>query len=528
MKHFSLTTFVFLASITLFTIPSLNGMDLSNDDATFFLEEDDFDAVNELRATPCLTTEEIVDALTNPLNGIQLQNILQTDLYKHTNPILVRPLLDMPTLQPLTVRTKNWSFTVQAFFNQMRNVFFTRHSDKIASYLNITAESDFLNKIDEIEFITADVPDLVNPFGTKIHLEQRRAGLMFNTCKQTQDWIFTAALPLYYLENNFFMTADEQQDVESQDLKDILRTNNVRDFMKRHLVSDRFGIGDLRINVHYKGIKKNNDTYQVGGQITFPSAGSFKKGIVGGVFNPHACIPFFNLETFFNLACQSKTSGPEQLAAQFELQDYLFDFGVGTLDRLTTVVADNTLGQKHVSVGPTAELKHTINQHADLLLYLEVDYFFPAIETRFFKQVKTPQEFDRDYTDSQLALQNLNFLNQQVINTLYPTPVDVRIQPGAVVKATSTLTGNWRSWYTALGFDYWMQSEEKIGCLPSEFNLCAGRKPWGYQGKIFARINAERHIEPWSWGVALHGDATIFNSGIGNDWLIGFDFNCYF
>ena len=227
---------------------------------------------------------------------IQLQNILQSNFYLHTNPPVVRSLHELPTLRPRLYCPDFWAFSADPFFNQTHEMFFTKCSPHIESYLNLS--EDFLATIDTDEFTAVTIPKVLSIFGN-IALEERRIGIMLSSWKEYCNVIFSAALPAYYLEHNFFLSQKNQESIENQFLFSgntgiVLPGLNFDTFVNQHLVSDKAGIGDLRLQALYDLSRERRELY-VGGQITFPTAHAFINGIIGNKFCKTKQPPFIRL-----------------------------------------------------------------------------------------------------------------------------------------------------------------------------------------------------------------------------------------
>ena len=184
------------------------------------------------------------------------------------------------------------------------------------------------------------------------------------------------------------------------------------------------------------------------------------------------------------------------------------------------------LGQQQVSLGPTLEQYYRCSEHTSLTLFTAFDYFFPKKETRLFKTIKTAEEFDSDYssTDETVACQNLEFLNKQAQDTLYPPCVCIKTRPGVVIKAAATFAWDWRFGQFALGYDFWCRTREKLYAPNLNFDFADGRLFSATQSKIFARLMLQKADDVRGWRAALRGEGTVHSRGIGKDYGIVLDF----
>ena len=248
--------------------------------------------------TSCFPTCSILSLLTpqssptqNPpvINAI---NILKENLYRRTTgPVTRRSLLDEPALIPDYFVDSCWSLTGDIFFNYSPKVFFTKDSPFICSYINLTNQN-IINEIDSVEFIDADVPGILGLF-TNIKLYQYRAGLMGSFAHQWGKWLLTARIPLYYLLEHFYLTPDEQRAIENNPFFTTAEgsqgagpTQEVKAFALRHLVSDKFGCGDMRVSFLGHTCCTDYTNIWFGIQGTLPTAKSFVRGLLGGNLIP--------------------------------------------------------------------------------------------------------------------------------------------------------------------------------------------------------------------------------------------------
>src|SRR5205823_3151800 len=121
--------------------------------------------------------------------------------------------------------------------------------------------------------------------GNCLTLEERRFGAMLDVWKHYNRWIFTAALPVYLVEHNFWLPEAQQQAIQIQPLftgGNGLPGLNFSNFTTQHLVRDRAGIGDLRFQILYDLAQQENQQLHVGVQITFPTARTAVAGYIGG------------------------------------------------------------------------------------------------------------------------------------------------------------------------------------------------------------------------------------------------------
>jgi hypothetical protein len=477
------------------------------------LEAIDF---NNLKAI-CPDDFDIVSLLLE-LNAPQ---ILQNDLYKQTNLPNTRDLHSLPSLQPFFERTTQWGIGAQFFANITSQMYFTKCSPFISSYLAFD-NGDFLEQIDNKFFPTIDIPDIISLFST-IKLQERRIGALISLFRRYKAWSFMVVLPIYYLEHNFFLTEEEIDEISINPLFRSIPSGSddtaTQQMIACHLVNDSAGIGDLRFTVQYDLSSLCNLKAILGLDFIAPTAHAFKKGIIGNNFPLNAPIPPFSIREIFDLFCKGQNN---------QIINDSKAFLIGALDRLTTNVADSRLGSHHFSLRPFIEYKKPFTNRLSLASYASVQPFFTRQDIRFFITATTPEEFNRDFKDPDQATANLDFLNQAFIETLYTFPVCLKVKPGLEARFAVSLIWESKDFSVAFGYDFWHKNAERFIKVPSEiaqkFVLSQGLKSSAQQSKLFTHIFAHHsHSGLDTWHVGLRGDITVTHKGIGRDFTLAMD-----
>ena len=203
------------------------------------------------------------------------------------------------------------------------------------------------------------------------------------------------------------------------------------------------------------------------------------------------------------------------------------------MDRLTEILADTPLGQQHFSLGPMLHVQQPMGNHFDIECFGEIEYLVPGNEIRFFKIIKNPEEFNRDYASAALAQDNLDFLDQQATLFLYPAATKIKVKPGAVFHAWTEINAYWwKDFQASVGYDVWAQKQEKLGCVKMQYteqgtgplNIAAGVKHGAIEGKLFATIGTTLCGGSYDMRLVFRGDATIHNTGIGRSFTAGLNF----
>jgi hypothetical protein len=498
--------------------------------------------------TACFPTEGIIVALT-PTSGpdqvpplINAVAILSEDLYKHTTgPVTRRSLLDEPALIPDHFSNNYWTVTSDLFYNFSPRVFFTKNSAFIRDYLDLTNQN-IVNEIANTEFITADIPGILGLFST-IKLQQHRAGLMFGFARQWDHFLISARIPLYYMLENFYLTDDEIDRIKNNPFFDtddsLSNEENVKRFLLKHIVGDKLGVGDTRLSFLAHCINSPRKNLWFGLQITAPTAKVFKRGLLGGEFDPDALIPPFNLQNLFNLSplCSiTLPPGPAALSTAVLTQN-ITDFLVGALDRLSSILINAPLGDgKHWGFGPQLNFRYQWNDYFSAHTYSAFQGFTPHHETRFYLLSKEAQDLNRNWRDPDNLGQNVSALNLLTVTTLFPVGVRTTVKPGFTFQANQAFMYKTKHFDATFGFDYWYQGREKLKPLtpevPCNLPLVVEKalRPAAQQGKLFASLSYYDTMmrNCIDWHVSLKTDATVFYKGIGQNYSIVIGFGLEF
>lgn len=491
----------------------------------------------------CLTPLDILNLITpsdNPDDNPPIVNvirILREDVYKKTTgPVTRRSLLDQPALifQPhIFDICCGWTFNLQPFYNFTPRVFFTKNSPFLQDYIHLTNDN-IITEIEEAlkraDFGELDITTIVGLF-RQIKLQQHRAGFMFTLAGNYKKLNFSFLAPIYYLVEHFFLTNREIANIRnSPELREInpgtTPDDAIEAFALCHLVSDKVGLGDSRLNLNYNVYNTCNTKIWLGLQATFPTAKTFRAGLIAGKFSPCTPEPEFNLQRIFNLLFCAN-SPTERRGAEAEVKNITQNFLIEVLDRLSTILINAPLGNgKHVGLGPQLDLQHIIDNYWRMHTTITMEGFFRHRERRFFL-VDTPQQaFNRNYRDEAQATENLAFINKEIINTLFPKSVLISIRPGIMAKFRHAFMYDTAHFHGAFGFDFWRQGADEFGaiyegCIPFQsFKIRKGFRSAAYQGKIFGSLGYfGGHLfgRSFCWHVLFNGDATVFHKGIGNN-----------
>lgn len=500
-------------------------------------ETDEFDFLGDIdpslitRDDSCVSKQDVINSLLE----IGIVNAIQHDIYCVTNQPQQRSVLRLPATTIYFGRTDNWGFGFNFFYNQTLKQYFTAHSPFIGSYIQLNRNSDFFQELELDGLLTEDqlkFPEVIELFST-IKLQERRCGFILGGHKKHNNFAFTIEVPFYWLEQNFFITQDEVDRIQGAPLFQNAGAGNdesgTKAFFMKHLVSTKFGIGDLELLGEYTGVQTDCSNLTVGARFIAPTAAAIdgrRSELWFGdilLFGGRFCLsappyPFDFYEIFKLVLCAPPS---EETKAKQAAYDIATNFAVGALDKLTANVADMPLGQRHFSLGPTLEYTYQAGTRTSIVTKGILEYFFPRKETRLFLVNLPAIDFVRNYSnpedDPVVADENMAFINEQFINTFYPTPACVKVHPGISAEWYIAAVYDSRGAHAEFGYDFWFQGKEHITAntytQARHLNIDKGIKPWAYQSKLFVKIIGNCN----NWHLGLQTDITVDSRGIGKD-----------
>lgn len=511
-KYIWLLVFFLGPSINLVRAADLNDLD----DLFENFSEEELD----VNRTSSVTDVDVLDFF---ITTIKLNNVAADNLYLRTNLINSRELTSLPAfnLSHSNLINENWLWQVDFMANQTLKHCFFENQKNINSYLKLDT-NDLVEKIDQ-QISDVQIPPILELFHAA-KLQERRLGIVFQLFKNYNNWSLSAALPLSYQERNIFFSESEQARLE-QELSAITGSTSSyvdKKYLYKHAVSDQLGLGNLKLKLGYLLENQTKFKIKVGPTLELPTAAAFKKGLLGSDFKDYYPTPTINLHTIYTWL--NDTSDPVN-QAQFK------NFGVNFLElaskRLGALILSNDLGNwRHVELGCFFDAKIELNANTSIISAGEISYALPRHEYRFFNQIKRASDFTYNAlttADEATATKNLNFLNQNLVTTLFPNIAVAQIRPGLTSQFSIGPLFEAGSYQLQVGYNFWHRMAEKIQSAqtpsatlyPLDLNLATTGS--ASQHRLFARFNYRRVTPKHIWTTSLAGDSTINSSGIGKD-----------
>jgi hypothetical protein len=524
------------------------GAELDSDDPFTQLEDDIPLSIHigdqPLRTNGCEFATQIVPIL-DQAGAIE---IFKDNLFVRTAPLNHRNTLDLPILYNWLPRTNSWAFNADFFFNQTTRNYFSKTDDNISGSIGFK-NSAFVGKFEHVISQILTQMDVAALFMTQFGIDSsfyqkldirkiaglvgnatvsdRRLGFLLEIAENRERWSASVKLPVQYLQRNYWVSFADQKAL--RDLKLIPEKTgfNVKDaisFAREHLIGDTVGIGDTRITVAYQPSGDESGGTQVGGFVTIPTETVFKRGIVGNGFTN--CRPgYIDLCGLLNLA-----EAPDQLKR--ELKTSFDNLAHAGIDRVSGIYLENQAGQrKHWGLGLFLDPEIPFGEYIRWRGHLFYEFVLPGNEQRYFARNAVAEDFsNRDFgsINTDTAVDNLKFLNQRLLEMMFPVPMKIAVKPGNIFIFLQELVFKMGTWNLALGTDYWHQGEERrsdVIKIPSldplqGYNVAGGLKPAASQLKVLGSLGRSFEKQNYGLNMGLGFDATVQSSGIGKDFTV--------
>ena len=460
-------------------------------------------------------------------------NILNQSIYKRTNPIRTRSILDYPFALTYGFDLQDTStFSLMLYGNISWPKNFTKHSQLLSSYLK-TEDEELINILEEI--LALNQSDNQMNIGETLRLfspgkvVELRTGFLLESHIDFNRWNVNMQLPLQYVARAFYLTPEERELVFKSDLAKLFETENnlsQDEFYYQNFYVDQFGMGDLKLKAMYQVKQTPSLDLYLGGFAIFPTATSFQQGIYGTWFEQNNDRAYLDLRTI----------NPENITLQN--QDDIANFFMAALDKLNSNILYPLLGNNgHVVFAPSCNFDWYF---ADNWKFCSDDSFeipLRAYEQRFYKAVQSQGDFTAEfnalmnnYLDTGNANELVLFANQKIQDMFFPFVYNTLVLPGLIVNSTNQFVVYHDQWSVQFGGNYWYQAKEQITApiLPANYDIAVVPASSAAQGKIFGKFNYDFDYEKNIFALSLYTDITVWNSGIGNDYTLGLSLDCKF
>lgn len=514
-------------------------------DALSFEDEDDYQFMEYLDTAGVDHMYRALNPVTvmTILNHLNVPVILQEPLFLHTNSFNKRSLLDQPIFEPDRAEFPG-KFVVgaSAFIRKTDRSNFTKNSTKLESYIALSQASliakleDTIQRANELSpGIMIDIAKIFALF-ENMTVEERQVGFMFHVMKTWRYTTLRVMMPIYYLESNFSLTQEEQDEVAVQ-LGSIDPEEEER-FRKAHFISDKIGFGDTRIELDHRLLKRPSFTLRCGALATLPTAWKWGGGFLGSSFSKPSTLPNFDLEVLFN-AIENPGTESEQ-----EARDVIREFLLDSFDRVAANLIDVPLGNnRHLGLGAyirgktplSAYMNSAFAQRIRFANRISLEFFLPATEKRFYINKIDEAGFgNHNFQDLDFAAENVQFLKEQAISRLFLRAFDTRVIPGVIFRWSSGAYYKGERFGFNIGTDFWLQNKPTFSSIAvshktlQQIDIPKAKPPVAQQGKVFGGIVCRHKSDRSTWIFSLNADASVSGKGLGQDYSLSFNFESSF
>lgn len=494
-------------------------------------------------SNPNITPADVVVFLIDDLDALC---ILQQDFYLRTNELNQRSLLDYGIFLPQKFYCSPWEVGAHLFYNQTSRDNYTRTSTKLCSYLAIFQETLLQELQRRLEMGIGQLPvDLraIVPLFRNMTVQERRTGFMMHGMRRWGSYRFRFLFPFYYNESNFFLTSEELDVIQAQ--LGITDPAEDLDFAQKHLIADKLGFGDLRLNFDFPLARAGDVRTKLGLQATIPTAWALKKGLYGSQFRKLCRGPILDF-------CQLFEVGVDQ--GDFKaLQKIIEKFANAALDHFSANLIDTPLGNSgHFGLGAYVRSKTKLStvikrpwaEHITMRSRISVEYLFPKTQRRYFIEAcdqlrfaalgldRPPRVIIKQVEEDPLYARTvLGFLEKQFTDKIFPFALPVKVRPGIIFRWMTKYMYEAQRWGYFVGTDTWLTTKEKLSDIhiprgfPKLLNRKIARKPFGYQvgimGNLFWKLEH-------NWMLSINGEYNFASTGIGHDFVLTFNFEHLF
>ena len=482
----------------------------------------DFDNLEEVQ----LRSPNYEDAL-NTLIGLGLEGIISQDFFKSTVSLNKRPIESLPSFWfvPNKYANQNWIYKFSGFYNQTSKMFFTSKSAKLGEYIRLNKE--FFEVLDEDSFGDL-LPDLGVLEPGKV--QERRVGIFFQLFKHWQNFNLELDTSLFYNERNYFYTEDEEAIIKNEFQIGSSDNGNGDSALLAIAVGDKLGLGDTKIKLRFP-IFDEPDFYISGGVFaTLPTAFTLKHGLIGSNFRNKVTRPDVDIK---ELICLQDDFSSGDLSALTKAGTIVGNIALKAIDRMSEVLLETPTGNGgHLGLGVLFEPQFTYNDSVEFLGQLSLEYLLPATEKRFFIKKKNSADFDDLDPDTEAeAKTNIQFLDEQVINTIFPEGYYTKVHPGLNFQFTFGPKFKLEEYSLQVGYDYWFRQKESYGPLKDissnehdSLNKALNKPFHSAQSKVFGKLDYKKINPAYDWNLGLAIEKTVGSSGIGKDFNLAIVF----
>jgi hypothetical protein len=385
------------------------------------------------------------------LNSIGIMDVLRAPFFLKTSMLGQKSTLDRPMADSLLfLQKRNTMVCMPELF-----VEYLSTSDEFFSDYFATGASNFLDALQNslelirgFNFTSSPLQnidlDVIFNLLSKIIVEQRTVGATFLLSHSWENYCFRALWNIKYIERNFFLP-DEDLDALLAEFDEA--PSEDESFTKNHLVSDKVGLGDIRLELEAKGFESLTNAVNYGGFLDIPSGFTLKKGLYGTNFPVLSAFPPFDFDILYQAGLDQTVEN------QNRAFDFLSQLLLNGLDRIAANILHTDMGNfPHIGLGVFLTSKTRLSYflpsrwtHRVILKnYISFQVFSPGPEHVFYTTKIDQAEIDQfdlegiiDRFDREEAAEALHFIERRIIESFFLRAFSSVVQPGFVFRWSS-------------------------------------------------------------------------------------------
>ena len=497
------------------------------------IDDDLFDQVSDeelLLVQADMQTKTISPAAgATILSTLKAHKLFSKNMYKRSNPLDQRLPHDQPIVRfASSFDDDKVNFAVDAFFSATDKVFYTYNDRTADAYINLTGDNilGFIGNLADAPTITSD--DIIEtlPFFERMFHNERSFGFLGQLNAPIKNWSLHLSTPLYYIERNANMTLADQEALSETNLIKALPEappEAVIEYIKAHLSTDRFGLGDTNLIALYN--VKSNDLVKVfaGASLVIPTAVSFEDGVFLGNLRKNTDTSIYQLCDILDLFRQGQNlvGGGASQADILEMAKKIFyassEMATDVLEKLSSNIAYPSLGNNgHIEFGPHIEFTAKVTDELTWKLRGEVRHSFGAKEKRFFITKRDASDFVDPFTTSQVP----DFVNQTSNEWFFPFMYETWVTPGLTAHMVTELNFERKKWLLNLGYDFWSRGQESLDVKgsPSDIDIRLDKAiavaPQAQEHTMFTRLGYNYQGRSKIWNISAFASNSFIHRGI--------------
>jgi hypothetical protein len=478
---------------------------------------------------------------------IHIDKWLLWNFYNKTNKICTRDMIFNPSslfYGSLDLTHIDCSFIYGGILN---GIYFNKNSTSLNEVINLSPFAAEHGDIFDLIFSNTSLASLnfplISDLFENIFARQHRVGFIIKgSYSVNENFTLYSQIPFLYSICHMYADSETQERLSDElyvlnnsrdeDTSDTSDYDFSEDFIKKHAVSDMFGIERALVGFSYGNFEKYPHTFHL--RIVTPGL-LFSQGIIGSDLNKisHKFDNNFKLSKFLSNIINANLASTYNASEQ-EIIDEKQDF-LGLVSSMFMNINDGVLNvpfnKKPWGLAPACSFIFDFNNDFSINCFLQYMYQFPFDDYRY-GSVQSPKSLPT-YNDNLTESQAANILNIYDNEFLYRAilyPFLASVQPGYEIQGNFMFLCNTHPLTISFGYDLWYRSAEKINEIKTLVpkNIFYSVPQEAFQGKLCGGIDYAKEIKNTLFSIFAKGDVTLFSSGIGKEFSINIGFQIIF